>query len=374
MPGIAQGAKGAATAQARAVSRRMRGAVRASCGETVNEYFDRWIDVRDRKGLRSARNDRGRYGKWIAPHIGTRPITSVGNADLKDLVRSLDEGVARGGMSWKTAISAWGVCTKMFDDACRSKLAEFCVRVDNPAKSVRGPDRGADREGPYLYPVEFLKLASCEGVPLHWRQIYALAIYLHVRGGELAALDWASVNLDLGYVHVHQALNTDTGKIKSTKTGHNRRVAIEPTLLPMLRAMRHEADGEGLVVEMPSGCEWASSLRRHLRLAGCTREALYSDDETRRQIVFHDLRHTGITWRAIRGDDAKKIQRGAGHSEAAMTDRYINEAQIFDRVSFGEVFPPLPDLTRQSSANRPWEGQVHVTTASPGGVEPPLAT
>jgi hypothetical protein len=57
--------------------------------------------------------------------------------------------------------------------------------------------------------------------------------------------------------------------------------------------------------------------------------------------TFHDLRHTGITWRAVRGDEPLKIQRAAGHDDLATTQRYINEAETFEGVRFGEPFPPV---------------------------------
>ncbi len=221
----------------------------------------------------------------------------------------------------KTAVNVYGVVTKLFADACKSKLDELRVPEDNPTMDVAGPDRGIDREGPYLWPLEFLTLASDQGVPLHWRRIYALAIYLHVRAGELAALNWDDVHIDHGDVHIRQALNTDTGEIKTTKTNAGvRKVKIEHNLMPLLRAMHEEANGEGTVVEMPYPSEWAISLRRHLTLAGVRRADLFANDKTRRWLTFHDLRHTGITWRAIRGADAKKLQRSAGHSPQGQTD------------------------------------------------------
>ena len=137
-------------------------------------------------------------------------------------------------MSWKTAISAWGLVTKLFSDACGAKEAELCVREDNPAIGVRGPDCGPERAGPYLFPDEFLKLVAYEGVSLNRRRIHTLAVYLYLRGGELAALEWADIHVDHGYVSVHRALNTDTGKIKSTKTGRVRKVPIEPSASPSL--------------------------------------------------------------------------------------------------------------------------------------------
>jgi integrase len=321
-------------------------------GETVSQYFERWLTARERRGLRSTRDDRGRYEKWVAPALGGRPVAGVTRPELKELVRSLDEAVQRRELSWKTATNVWGLVTKLFSDACAAKEKELCVRDDNPCSGVRAPDRGGERAGAYLFPSEATRLLGCPGVPLHLRQIYALAIYLYVRGGELAALEWSDVNLERGYVLVHRSLNTGTGATKATKTKRTRKVPIEPALVPLLREMHDEADGEGRVVEMPAVCEWAAGLRRHLRIAGVTRADLFAHDETRRQISFHDLRHTGITWRAVRGDPAFDIKDGAGHTDLETTQRYVNEARVFGD-DFGEPFPALPAaLSRDESS---WE-------------------
>jgi hypothetical protein len=62
-------------------------------------------------------------------------------------------------------------------------------------------------------------------------------------------------------------------------------------------------------------------------------------------ITFHDLRATGITWMAARGDDPLSIKQRAGHRSFETTEGYIREAQNLG-ASFGTVFPPLPDLSR----------------------------
>jgi integrase len=376
MPGIPEGAKDEARQTAARISARMRktGAVRASTAETVNEYAERWLASRERKKLRTARSDRGRYNKWIAPHLGTRPIADVGKQEIKEVVRALDDAVRAGRLAWKTAVNVWGALTKMFDDSCEAKESDLCVRQDDPTHNVRGPDRGGDRSAAYLFPDEFLQLVRCEGVPLRWRQIYTLATYLYLRGGELAALDWDAVNIDRGYVLIHQSLDSDTRTIKSTKSKRTRKVPIEPTLLPLLRDMHHEADGEGSVVEMPPMCEWAAKLRDHVKLAGLKRADLLADDATRRPLTFHDLRHTGITWRAMRGDAPFAIKDGAGHTDLETTQRYVNEARSFSDT-FGEVFPPLPSaIVPESSPGQLKPHEMPGKTASPAGVEPALAT
>jgi len=58
-------------------------------------------------------------------------------------------------------------------------------------------------------------------------------------------------------------------------------------------------------------------------------------------ITWHDLRATGLTWMAVRGDDPLKIQQRAGHSDFATTQLYVRTAEAV-RDGFGEPFPPLP--------------------------------
>ena len=131
--------------------------------------------------------------------------------------------------------------------------------------------------------------------------------------------------------------------MRATKTNDTRKVPIEPALMPLLVEMHRRAGGEGRVISaMPPREEWAPRLRKYLQWAGVEREELFADDATRRQLSFHDLRHSGITWRAVRGDEPLKIMRAAGHDDLRTTQRYINEAQTFDPEGFGTPFPDVP--------------------------------
>ena len=129
---------------------------------------------------------------------------------------------------------------------------------------------------------------------------------------------------------------------KSTKSGITRRIAIEAALMPLLRRMHDDVGGEGAVLPKIGGEEKLSrTLRRHLKMAGVKRTDLFANDEARKHITFHDLRATGITWMAIRGDDPLKIRSRAGHRSFATTEIYIREAEPL-KDAFGEVFPELP--------------------------------
>ena len=106
--------------------------------------------------------------------------------------------------------------------------------------------------------------------------------------------------------------------------------------------MHVEAKGRGSVdPTMPPEAHLARVLQAHLEAAKLDRHELITSDATRKRLGFHDLRATGITWLAVRGDDPLKIMQRAGHKEFKTTQGYIREAEAI-REGFGDVFPPLP--------------------------------
>jgi hypothetical protein len=79
-----------------------------------------------------------------------------------------------------------------------------------------------------------------------------------------------------------------------------------------------------------------------LRLADVKRTELFASDAARKAMTFYDLRATGITWMAVRGDDPLRIKQRAGHRIFSTTEGYIREAENLREGNFGEPFPPLP--------------------------------
>lgn len=346
-------------------------------GETVEQWSERWLRERRARGLTSVGADESRLRVHILPRIGALPMTEVTRDDLENIVDALDAIVSEEEMSWRTAEHIWHNVSKMFDDAARSKNRSLRVRPDNPARDVRGPEKGIVKAKQYLYPSEFLRLMECEAVSLDFRRKLALAVYLFPRAGELEALEWSDVDLEHGVIHVHRAMDrsADDDSTKSTKGGEGRRFAMEPNILPLLRAMHAESGGEGRVIDL--GRDLPRYLRKSLKRAGITREALFITDLTRKQITFHDMRATGLTWMAVRGDPPLTIKQRAGHANFKTTEGYIREAEAV-RQGFGDVFPPLPasvvgtggasapqgNLPSQSPGN----GQSSSQRAGPGGL------
>lgn len=309
-------------------------------GEPVDVYFYRWLADRQARGL-DCRADDGRFRRWVFPVLGSKPIQAVKPDDLRALVERLDDQVRAGELSWKTARHAWAMTSKMFADAKASKRAAFRLREDNPAAGLPPPDAGGDKSKAWLYPSELLAVVACAEVPLRWRRLFALAVYTYTRPGELAALEWSDLDFEHGTIHVHRAL-AKNGDQKGTKTDTPRRIPMEPALVPLLEAMRAEAGGVGRVVKMPPECDLSKRLRDYLRRAGVTRAELYANDATRKQITFYDLRASGLTWLALRGEEPLRIMQRAGHKEFTTTMGYVRTAETLGRVD--EPFPALPSL------------------------------
>jgi integrase len=355
--------------------------VDANVPETVREYGKRWLAHREERGLTSVSDDRGRLTKWVHSKIGEADVTNVDRGALEELIEDLDRRVRARELSWKTAWHAWALTRRMFGDACSSKSRALRVRADNPAAHVIGPDRGVRKTKVYLYPDEFARLVSSERVPLRWRRVFAIATYLYLRAGELNALRWDDVDLERGVVLVHRSANRVTGELKSTKTSISRRIPIERELLPLLRVLHAEANGSARVVRTEATDRKLSrQLRRCLALAGVTRPELFPEDDgeapqTRKPMTFHDLRATGITWMAVRGDEPLRIKQRAGHSTFSTTEGYIREAENL-RDGFGVVFPPLPPSLILGDPGRgdPGSGDPGIGHPGDSGLSDPFRT
>jgi len=371
---------------------RKRGA--APEGETVAGWFRRFFAWRRTRGFVVNRDVEARLQRYVVTPLGAKRMADVTREDIERCVVMVldasiaertkyyeehdeedDEGGNKPGLSWKTCVNAWSDVTSAFDEACNSKVPALRVLDRDPTDRVRGPDRGIEREKPFLYPSELAALLACTDVPAHWRRMYAVAAYTGARANELAALVAADVDLEHLKIHISKQVDRQTGKVRPTKTKRVRPIDIEPELLPLVKALVAGA-GEGRLLRMPPDEDRADMLRRHLRVAGCTREALFADDGQRAPVRFHSLRDTCLTTMAIRGDDPHRIQWRAGHTAYTMTEKYIAQARRYE-AGFGTPFPPLPRSLWPTEW--PTEGAARVSTsrnhgATPTGIEPVLPT
>ncbi len=292
-----------------------------SGGETVHRYSERWLDDPERMAMSSwsdmesivrnyVRTMLVSQGEQRVP-LGTVPMAKVTQENMKEIVLALDQAARDGKMAEKTARNIWSVFTQMFADALSAKDPKLVCLKSNPCAGVRGPNDGIKKAKQYLFPAEFLQQMACTAIDLEDRQRDAVAVYTYMRKSEMKALEADAVNLDRRIIHVHQAMVK--GKVKELKGRYARRIPIDPEILPVLRAVlaRHP---HGRLFNF-QGRKAADKLRLHLKLAGVTREELFASSKTRKNVTWHDLRATGITWAAMRGDDLAKDHAARGPPE-----------------------------------------------------------
>ena len=184
--------------------------------------------------------------------------------------------------------------------------------------------------------------------------------------------------LAIGLIQVDQAWDFEKGKAKPYPKGDAgvRPLPIEPEIEFVIRQLcQGLGPNDYLFPSLPPKEDWAATLREHMERAGLDRVSLYENTATVKWMTFYDLRATGITWRTLRGDDTREVQRAAGHEHYDTTDGYVRETGIF-KGRVGTPFPALPEVFRsrflitggQDSRNGLFSAEI----ASPRGFEPLL--
>jgi integrase len=134
-----------------------------------------------------------------------------------------------------------------------------------------------------------------------------------LRVGEVRALEWRNIDLKGRRMTVAQ---TDwRGEIGSPKGGRMRTLDLTARLEQALREIRH-LRGPFVFCDV-GGARWTQK-QADLRLeAVCKRGGL-------REVGWHVLRHTFCSHLAMLGVAAQTIQKLAGHSGLAVTERYMH--------------------------------------------------
>jgi integrase len=346
-------------------------AVLAEAGMTVCQYAtDLWLRSPTRTKLAAHDDNESALRVHVfstpvsyrnAPvPFGDIPILQVQSEHLVELVYALDQRVierrstARQ-FSEKRAINVWSAVTQLFQDAHTSKDPKLKVLRANPCIGVRGPDPGAEKAKVFIYPNELLKLLRCSLVPIEWRRFYAIGVYAYMRVSEMRCIDAPDIDVEHRRVHIHKRMDRK-GQLHYLKGKRARYIPMEPHSVPVWRSLIQMAPTGPVFAHidgLDDGKKLAATLRMHMALSAITREELFVGQETRRKMRYHDLRATGITWMAFRGDNAVLIMHRSSHRDYATMLQYVREAENLRDTNFGQVFPPLPSELGIPADDRP---------------------
>jgi integrase len=152
-----------------------------------------------------------------------------------------------------------------------------------------------------------------------------LGVLCGLRRGEIAALRWRSVKLELGQLTVCASIEqTRAGcREKETKSGRVRTVALPATLVEELRRHRARQAEELLLLGIPLTDDHhvvtqadGTALQPHSLTQAFTR---FMAERGLKRVRFHDLRHSHATHLLAAGVHPKIASERLGHSKIGIT-------------------------------------------------------
>lgn len=174
------------------------------------------------------------------------------------------------------------------------------VRMVLRLKEEKLPDR-------YLMRVEFQALLnSCDR---DLRAFVHLAAVTGMRRGELMALQWEDIDLEIGYLVVRAA---------NSKTSEGRTIPLNGEAREILRSFGDHQEGRVFPFQNFPRRRW----ERVIRDLGWDRINV----PRLRKWRFHDMRHHAASWLAMADVPMSKVAKILGHKELKTTQRYAHLA------------------------------------------------
>jgi len=267
--------------------------------EFAQEFMDNYVKTNNKHSeiLRKAYTLR----LHLTPEFGELPLDEI-KPQLIEAYKAKKKGQ---GYAWQTINHHLNILHRMLAIACEWERFADVPKI----KKLKGAEA----------PFDFLDFDEADTLVARaqgqWATMILFAMRTGLRIGELRALRWEDINLDVGRVLVRRSIVY--GVVGTPKSGKERIVPLSGETREVLRAHHHVHD---LVFCQPNG--------DYLTSDGCYR-ALHSTCRMveLRKIGWHVLRHTFASHLAMRGVPLKVIQELLGHATIQMTMRYL-PAQI----------------------------------------------
>ena len=301
---------------------------------TLGQLLHQWLElVESDRSPTTLRGYRQTINRNILPTFGDISVKDIKTADLDQFYRGL---VRRRGLSPSTVRQIHAIIRRAFRQAEMWGWVNF-----NPATNATPPRLvKPDMSPPDVQEVRQLIQAAIEWDPAFGHFVH-LAATTGARRGELCALRWCNVDLDVGEVTIEKAIVEVPGGgafEKDTKTHQVRRMALDPATVDILRAQRAlsiefaefadtEITDESFIFSLePDGsAPWLpgyvsshfTKLRTSVGLEG---------------VRLHDLRHFAATRLMAAGAPVRTVSGRLGHANPSTTlSVYSHFVQSSDR-------------------------------------------
>ncbi|MGV0778729.1 tyrosine-type recombinase/integrase [Mycolicibacterium elephantis] len=288
---------------------------------TFREYAAQWLRTRQVGGRPLKDRTREHYTKLLDDHLyptfGALPIVSITADDVRDWYAGTlaDKPTMRA--------HAYGLLrTIMVTAASDGKISQ------NPCV-IRGA--GTAKRVHKVKPATVAEIGTiADEMPPQWSLMVLLAAWLALRFGELTELRRKDIDLGDEVVRVRRAVvRTDDGfKVTTPKSDAGiRDVAIPPHLLPAIEKHLKEHVGP-----KPDALLFPAVNGGHLAPATLYRRFYTAREKAgRKDLRWHDLRHSGAVLAAATGATLAELMARLGHSTPQAAMRYQHAAKGRDR-------------------------------------------
>ncbi len=300
--------------------------------ETFGGLLTRWLDHIEARG-RAPKTlvENRRMAVAVAEELGAKDLQKLRGRDLD----AFYDGLGRRGLSATSVRRYHAVCSAALNQAVRWGLLEHSPAVQATPPSLESNEP----EAPTPEEVKLL-IERAQSKDPELATLLFVAATTGCRRGELCGLQWSDVDLEGGLLLVRRSVSDLPGRVelRSTKTGHIRKMAFDSATLSVLELLRERAevrsDALGMTLD-PDAYLWSSSPDglTPLRPGGVTsRFIVLRNDLGLTHIRLHHLRHFAATVMLAGGVDVRTVAGRLGHSRPTLTlQTYAHVMDATDR-------------------------------------------
>ncbi|MGZ3320200.1 MAG: tyrosine-type recombinase/integrase [Xanthobacteraceae bacterium] len=290
---------------------------------TLSQFFERWLrHIKPNVSPRTHERYEQIATKNIGPLLGAKTLSKLQPIEISEAyAKALESGRrnGKGGLSPRTVHHMHRVLYSALNQAERWKLINR-----NPAALLEKRDRPKIERKP-VTTIDAPTTATVFDAARERRLFIplVLAALCGLRRGEITALRWRSVDLDLGQLAVVASTEqTDAGAIreKEAKSGRSRTVALPSLAVEELRRWRLAQAEELLKLGIRADDGWHVVTQADgspLQPRSLTH--VVSDFLKEWGVTLHKLRHSHASHMLASNVHPKIVQERLGHSSIAIT-------------------------------------------------------
>lgn len=163
---------------------------------TLAQWANRWLDVKRGK-IKSTKDHEGRLNKWILPKLGSRPLTDIKLADVKELYRYI-EAVGSAELVKRCHLALNGIYELAINEEATDVNPTFGARygISTPKKQNLPAITNPKDIGQLLRDMD-----NYNGMT-STKFAYRLIPYLMLRPSELTNLKWKNIDFDNALIRI----------------------------------------------------------------------------------------------------------------------------------------------------------------------------